>query len=75
MFPQRYDYAIKEAEMWRALLHENVLEFVGVLLDGYDVYLISEFAVNGTATQYLRSHPDADRKEFVSLSEFSAQNR
>ncbi|KAL1747292.1 kinase-like domain-containing protein [Schizophyllum fasciatum] len=50
-----------EAEMWCRLDHKHVLPFLGICVDGPNLYMCSSWQDNGDLPHYLKDHPDADR--------------
>lgn len=50
--------------MWKSLQHRNVVRFLGVSTV-MDLCLISEWMTNGTVTEFLSTHPSADRVSLV----------
>ena len=60
----------REAKIWAAARHPNVLAFWGIIqgLDG--IYLVSPYVKNGSLTGYIKKHPDADRPRFVGAATF-----
>ncbi|KAG8895267.1 hypothetical protein FRC01_012472, partial [Tulasnella sp. 417] len=55
----------QEAQVWRLLRHPHILEFIGIYKSGDHMYLVSPFIENGTLTEYIATHPDADRPRFL----------
>ena len=57
---------MKEIRIWSRLTHKNILPFLGFILEGEYPSLISEWMDNGTASDYVREHPEDDILELVS---------
>ena len=51
--------------MWKALQHPNVLPLIGVTITETRLAMISEWMVNGTIYEFVKTHPDVDRVELV----------
>ncbi|KAG8892852.1 hypothetical protein FRB99_002399, partial [Tulasnella sp. 403] len=51
-----------EISAWRSLSHPNILPFLGAYMESDQLYLVSPWADNGTVLEYLKAHPDADRR-------------
>ena len=49
----------QEAVVWKRLVHENIVPFLGVNLD--PLQLISEWVTGGDLSQYVNTNPSADR--------------
>ncbi|KAG8948953.1 hypothetical protein FRC04_009154 [Tulasnella sp. 424] len=60
-----YRHLLKEADLWKAARHPNVLQFLGAWEANNTVYLVSPFLDNGTIMQYLVKHPNVDRTKFI----------
>lgn len=60
-----YRHLLKEAALWKAARHPNVLQFLGAWEANNTVYLVSPFLDNGTVVQYFVDHPNADRTKFI----------
>ncbi|KAG8894274.1 hypothetical protein FRB99_001368 [Tulasnella sp. 403] len=57
---------IREANIWRALQHPNVLRFLGACKIDGALYLVSPFMCNGTVMEFIRRHSyKADRIGFI----------
>ncbi|KAG8933697.1 hypothetical protein FRC02_011303, partial [Tulasnella sp. 418] len=53
---------LKEVNIWRRLNHPNVAPLLGVAIPAHEPpSLISPWFENGNVTQYLESHPEANR--------------
>jgi len=50
--------------MWKRLIHENVVPFMGVTFD--PLQIVSEWMSGGDLTTHIRSNPQADRITLVS---------
>ncbi|QRW12775.1 Tyrosine kinase catalytic domain protein [Ceratobasidium sp. AG-Ba] len=58
---------IREVRLWSELKHPNILELYGLYdTGGTSIYMVSKWMSNGTAPEYLKKHPDANRKNIVS---------
>ncbi|KAG8903412.1 hypothetical protein FRB99_003342 [Tulasnella sp. 403] len=56
----------KEAEIWKRFTHDNVLKFLGVGKDKEGtLYLVSPWMENRSLWDYIDSHPDCDRPQFL----------
>jgi len=53
--------------MWYNLRNPNIIPLLGVVWKGGDVYMVSKWVENGTLLEYVRSHPEVDKVELVSL--------
>ena len=51
--------------MWKHLNHPNIVPFIGVTLE--PLQLVSEWMDNGKLQEYLRTNPEADSVNLVSL--------
>lgn len=58
----------KEVVVWRRLSHINVLPFLGVSTTVFKLAMVSEWMSNGTITDYVEKHPEANRLRLVSAS-------
>jgi len=56
----------KEAVGWKWLQHENILPFLGVMLESPRFSIISERMENGNIVEFVRAHPDHNRLRLVS---------
>ncbi|KIO26279.1 hypothetical protein M407DRAFT_74666, partial [Tulasnella calospora MUT 4182] len=54
-----------EAGVWSSLKHPRVLQFLGIHKMEDELYLVSEFAENGSLPGFLKRRPDVDRKRLV----------
>ncbi len=64
--PQRcLNETLAEARIWRGLVHDHVLPFLGVLFHKEEIYLVSPFIVPGSLRQFCLLHPSADRGKLV----------
>lgn len=52
-----------EAVLWKRLRHPNVVRFFGVTTSPFQILL--EWMPNGTLTEYVNSHLQADRTSLV----------
>jgi len=52
---------------WRTLRHENVLPLMGVIMSETQFAMVSKWMPNGNIKQYVKTHPDENRFELVSL--------
>ena len=59
-------YLLKEIRIWAELKHQNILPFLGFIIEGESPSLISEWMENGTALNYVKEHPEYDVLELVS---------
>ena len=50
---------------WGALCHQNVLSLLGIVMDGGRFAMVSEWMTNGTISEFVRAHKDANRFELV----------
>jgi len=57
---------IKEAVGWKWLRHDNIVPFVGVLLESPHFSIISDRMENGNIMEFIRAHPNHDRLRLVS---------
>ncbi|KAG8897399.1 hypothetical protein FRB99_008169 [Tulasnella sp. 403] len=56
----------KEGEIWQRLTHDNILKFLGVGKDKEGtLYLVSPWMENRSLWDYIDSHPDCDRPQFL----------
>ncbi|KAF9643878.1 hypothetical protein BDM02DRAFT_3191109 [Thelephora ganbajun] len=55
----------KEAVMWKRLKHPNIVPLLGVTIA--PLQLISTWMPGGNLPEYIKTHPDADRLEFVGV--------
>ena len=53
--------------IWRALHHPNILPLLGVTMVDTKLVTVSEWMINGTINEFVKSHPNADRLELVRL--------
>ncbi|KXN82997.1 Glycolipid 2-alpha-mannosyltransferase 2 [Leucoagaricus sp. SymC.cos] len=64
-----YERANRETWVWHELRHPNVLEFLGVMRGFGQLRdcpaFVSPYCENGIVTEYLKSHPQADRLEMI----------
>ena len=58
----------KEVVAWRALRHPNVLPLLGAMVAECRFMMVSDWMVNGTITEFVKAHVDADRMELVRFS-------
>ncbi|KAG9020151.1 hypothetical protein FS837_008559, partial [Tulasnella sp. UAMH 9824] len=61
---REYRHLEKEVSIWKALIHPNLLRFIGICEKDESIYIVSPFLHNGTVPQYLSNTPDADRRAF-----------
>ncbi|KAF9643889.1 kinase-like protein [Thelephora ganbajun] len=54
----------KEAVMWKRLKHPNIVPLLGVTIT--PLQLISTWMPGGNLPEYIKTHPNADRLEFLS---------
>jgi len=54
--------------MWSALRHPNVLPLLGATMTGVQFAMVSEWMVNGNASEFVKAHPGADRLGLVGFS-------
>lgn len=52
--------------MLKRLRHPNILPFIGSVILGSDIFLVSPWMDNGNMTGYLRKDPDANCLKLVS---------
>lgn len=58
---------VREVQFWSRLRHRHVLPFWGCWeLDQYRLFMISPWALNGNSMQYVKAHPEVDRRRIVS---------
>jgi len=57
----------KLVPVWKRLVHENVLPFLGVDTSIFRLALVYDWGHNGNIMQYLESHPDSSRPKLVSV--------
>ena len=57
----------KEIRVWSTLIHPNILPLLGFIIEGGYPSLVSEWMDNGTASQYVKDHPECDLVAIVSL--------
>ena len=50
--------------VWKHLAHPNIVPLLGATID--PLQLISDRMPGGSLTEYIRCHPDADRRSLVS---------
>jgi hypothetical protein len=50
---------------WNTLDHPNVLPLLGVMMDGQQLVMVSEWMANGNINQFTKAHKDADRHQLV----------
>jgi len=55
----------KEVVGWRSLRHPNVLPLLGAEMTETRFTMVSEWMVNGTITEFVNAHVDADRMELL----------
>ena len=55
----------KEIVTWGALCHPNVLPLLGIVTDGGQLAMVSEWMTNGTISEFVGEHQDADRFKLV----------
>ena len=53
---------------WKTLRHPNVLPLIGVTMSEGHFAMISEWMMNGNINDFVKTHPDVNRLELVSLS-------
>ena len=54
--------------MWKYLKHQNIVPLLGVIsTPAQPLQLISEWMPGGILTEYIKSHPDADRLGLVGV--------
>ncbi|KAG8678359.1 hypothetical protein FRC08_017840, partial [Ceratobasidium sp. 394] len=58
---------IREVRLWSELKHPNILELYGLYdTGGTSIYMISKWMSSGTAPEYLKKNPEANRRNIVS---------
>ncbi|KDQ16379.1 hypothetical protein BOTBODRAFT_92589, partial [Botryobasidium botryosum FD-172 SS1] len=55
----------REVKVWSRLKHHHVLPFLGVCTVGSVPYLISPWMENGHVLEYLKNHPNVDRRRLL----------
>ena len=55
----------KEAVVWKALRHPNVLPLIGVTMSETRFAMISDWMANGNINSFVKACPDANRLELV----------
>jgi len=55
----------KEVVSWKRLSHPNVLSFLGVSTDMFKLCMVSEWMPQGNISNYVATHPDADRTSLL----------
>lgn len=55
--------SFQEAVMWKHAKHPNIVPFLGVTSDPFQ--LVSSWMSGGNLTDYIKKHPDADRLTLV----------
>ena len=55
----------KEAVTWKYLDHPNVLPLLGITID--PLQLVSKWVSSGNMREYIKRHPDADRRRLVGV--------
>ena len=55
----------KEVVTWAALCHPNVLSLIGIVTDGGQLAMVSEWMTNGTISEFVGARKDADRFKLV----------
>jgi len=58
----------KEAVMWNALSHPNILQLRGVTMSEGRFAMVSDWMVGGNIWEFVKARPDANRLELVGLS-------
>ncbi|KAF9789363.1 kinase-like protein [Thelephora terrestris] len=53
----------KEAVMWKHLEHNNIVPFLGITMEPFQ--LVSEWMSGGNLSEHIREHPDANRLGLV----------
>ena len=61
--PRRPQMLCREAVAWKCLTHPNVVPFLGVVATSFQ--LVSVLMPDGTLSDYIKGHPDADRVGLV----------
>lgn len=57
---------MREADTWRGLKHDYILNFLGTCrINGY-LYMVSPYIDNGTLSGFVELHPEVDRVRLVS---------
>ena len=56
----------REIRVWSRLDHPNILGFLGYMLENGVPSLVSGWMENGTASKYVKNHPDCNLKQIVS---------
>jgi len=59
--------------MWKRLRHQNVVSFIGVTTQPFQI--VSEWMPNGILTKYVEKNPNANRIGLVSISSRIALNQ
>jgi len=55
----------KEAVVWKALRHPNVLALIGVTMSEARLTMISDWMANGNINSFVKENPGANRLELV----------
>ena len=55
----------KEVVTWNTLRHPNVLPLIGATMAEAQFAMISEWMANGNISEFVKTHPDADRLGLV----------
>lgn len=53
---------------WKTLCHPNILLLLGATMLQYRFVMVSEWMANGTISEFVRAHPNADRLGLVRSS-------
>ena len=56
----------KEVIRWKWIQHDNILPFLGVVLEPPRFSIISERMENGNIVDFIKAHPDHNRLQLVS---------
>ena len=57
----------KEAVVWKNLDHPNILPLLGITVGPSQLQLVSKWVSGGNMGEYIKKHPDADRRRLVGV--------